>query len=173
MKEKIKHFSWKDVLNLRLETFGFCAIWIVLFHIYSNIGIIDFPGASIVSLVIAVGNCSVDIFLFLSAIGLYHSMTRNSVGTFYKNRVLRVMIPFVLVAIPFFVWFDFFYAGDGVGQFFLNLSTLNYWLALDYPVWYVSFVAVWYLIILLATIAISKAVATISALIKLKKRTNS
>lgn len=140
MKEKIKSFSWKDILNLRLEIFRFCAIWIVLFHIYSNIGISDFPGSSVLSLVIAVGNCSVDIFLFLSAIGLYHSMSKNSVRTFYKNRVVRVMIPFVLVAIPFFIWFDFFFAHDGVGQFLLNFSTLNYWLSPDYPVWYVSFI---------------------------------
>jgi len=146
MKEKIMSFSRKDVMSCRNEVFGICAIWIVLFHIYGNIGIFDFPGSSIAGVMLAQGNAGVDIFLFLSSIGLYSSMSKNTVPVFYKNRVVRLLIPYLLLAIPYFIWYDFAFAKDGIAQFLLNLSTLNFWITGDHPVWYVAAIIIFYAI---------------------------
>lgn len=144
-RNRISEFSWRDVLSCRNEIFGFAAIWIILFHIYDNIGFIHFRYSFLFGSIFSVGNCGVDIFLFLSAIGLRRSMEKNDVKTFYKNRFLRIAMPYLITAIPYFVWYDFLFAKDGLWQFLLNLSTVNYWLSpVNYPIWYVSFVVILY-----------------------------
>lgn len=144
MIQKIREYSWKDVLSCRKEIFGFTAIWIILFHIHDSISLGYFPGSNYVAYVMSVGNSGVDIFLFLSAVGLCSSMEKHSVGAFYKNRVSRICLPFLLAAVPYFVWYDFIYAKDGIWQFFANISTVNFWLTDTYPVWYVAFIVVLY-----------------------------
>lgn len=144
-RSAIGDFSWKDVLSCRNEIFGFAAIWIILFHIYDNIGFIHFRYSFLFGSILSIGNCGVDIFLILSAIGLHRSIEKNDVKTFYKNRLLRIAVPYLITAIPYFVWYDFLFAKDGLWQFLLNLSSVNYWLSpKNYPIWYVSFVVILY-----------------------------
>ena len=137
-------FTWKDVLISRNEIFGLAALWIVLFHIREYLGMGSFPGSYLLVSVIVVGNCGVDIFLFLSAVGLYHSMQTHSPAVFYRNRARRIILPYLMAAIPYFIWYDFLFMKDGVWQFAANVLTVNYWLAPKYPIWYVSFVVVIY-----------------------------
>lgn len=143
-KQGTRVLSRGDLLAYRNEIFGLAAIWIILFHVYGNVRIGLFRGSFWVANYLNLGNSSVDIFLLLSAIGLSASMGKNTVGAFYRNRLLRVAVPFLLAAVPYFLWYDFGYARDGAGQFLLNISTLNYWLTDSYPVWYVAFIAVAY-----------------------------
>lgn len=145
-KNGIAEFCRGDILACRNELFGLTAIWIVLFHVYGHIWIGNFPGSFWVANFLSMGNSGVDIFLLLSAIGLYASMEKNSAGTFYKNRFLRVAVPFLLTVVPYFLWFDLLYQKDGFVQFLLNISTLNFWLTNKYPVWYVAFIAVVYML---------------------------
>lgn len=143
-KQENSVFSWKDVLSCRNEIFGFTAVWIILFHLNDFIGLSNFRGWLHVRSVFVVGNCGVDIFLFLSAIGLYRSMEKHTLRDFYRNRVLRICLPYLLAAVPYFLWYDFVFAKDGIWQFLTNVSTINYWLAPKYPIWYVSFIVVLY-----------------------------
>lgn len=146
MKKLINHdFSTKSVRSARLLIFGFAAVWIVLFHLLQNVG---FPSGNkvlgLLSFLIRYGNYGVDIFLILSGIGLCASMQKNTVGKFYYNRFKRVVIPYLTVAIVFFVWYDFIFAKDGVLAFLLNITTLNYWFGGDHPTWYVAFIIIVY-----------------------------
>ena len=88
----------------------------------------------------------VDIFLFLSAIGLCKSMGKNNTVIFYLHRFNRVLLPFLMIAIPFFVWLDLLYLKDGIGQLFLNVTTINYWLTGNHPTWYIAFILIMYLL---------------------------
>ena len=150
MQRSLRHsgFSWHDVMSCRNELFGLSILWIVLFHIYLNIRLTGFPGAPYLSRVLYRGNIGVDIFLFLSGIGLSRSMRVNSIRTFYKHRFNRVVPPYLLVAIPFFLWLNIIRDSGGIGEFLLNLSTINYWITTGgyYPIWYVSFILVLYLL---------------------------
>ena len=51
------------------------------------------------------GFCGVDIFLLLSGIGLVYAIEKSSIGTFYRRRLERVFVPFVILgvctALPF------------------------------------------------------------------------
>ena len=51
-----------------------------------------------------VGNCGVDIFLFLSGYCLTLSFTKNpDIKSFYKKRVIRLIIPFLIISIPYYI----------------------------------------------------------------------
>lgn len=95
-------------------------------------------------MVLSKGNLGVDVFLFLSAIGLSKSMETNNIKDFYKHRFYRVVLPFFLIAIPFFIWLDFIQLQDGVLPFVFNVTTLNYWLTGNHPTWYIAFIIIMY-----------------------------
>ena len=139
-----KEFSWQEVLACRNELFGISILWIISFHIYRNVGITGL-GWKWIEMVLSRGNMGVDIFLFLSAIGLSKSIQSNDTITFYKHRFQRVVFPYLIVAFPFFIWFDFIHYNDGLWQYILNVTTINFWLTGRHPVWYVAFIIVLYL----------------------------
>ncbi|MCH5211596.1 MAG: hypothetical protein J1G06_01135 [Oscillospiraceae bacterium] len=56
----------EQMLKYRNSIYGFCAIWIVLFHVYGG----PEKELSIVGNLISCGNMGVDIFLFLSGVCL-------------------------------------------------------------------------------------------------------
>ena len=140
-------FSWHDVMSCREELFGLSILWIIFFHIYLRLGLSDFPGAKYLSMILHRGNMGVDIFLFLSAIGLSRSMKTNSARTFYKHRFNRVVLPYLLAATPFFLWLNIIRDKEGIVQFFLNLTTIDFWITTGdhYSFWYISFIFVLYL----------------------------
>ncbi len=50
-------------------------------------------------------DCSVDAFLMLSGIGLYCSYTKTpKLGTFYKKRAIRVLVPCLIITFFFLLW---------------------------------------------------------------------
>jgi len=51
-------------MSCRNEILGICAIGIVIFYVYGNIGMIDIPRAGLIGLVIGLDNADVDIFCF-------------------------------------------------------------------------------------------------------------
>ena len=51
-----------------------------------------------------VGNCGVDIFLFLSGYCLTLSFNKNpDIKSFYKKRIVRLIIPFLIISIPYYI----------------------------------------------------------------------
>ena len=143
MTEKLKcaPFTYQKILTYRTELFGLSAVWIILFHCNSYVGCIDVPR---LPSILAMGNMGVDVFLLLSAIGLHRSMSQNNLIQFYRNRIKRVVFPYLIVAVPYFIWYDFFAEKDGILQFILNISTINYWINAMHPVWYVAFILIAY-----------------------------
>ena len=69
-------------MKYRNHIYGISALWIVAFHIYH---MIYAPLVSGISIVLQTGNMGVDVFLFLSAIGLSYSVEKNNLSTFYKK----------------------------------------------------------------------------------------
>lgn len=138
--QKSKGFNTFDLLKYRNEIFGIAAIWIVLFHIYGNISFPIFAGSAIFAYILSIGNMGVDIFLVLSAFGLWHSMNKNTLKLFYVNRLKRVVLPFLLLAMPFFVIYDLILRQNGILNYFCDISTLNFWITGDHPTWYIAFI---------------------------------
>ena len=134
------------VLNYRAEIFGFLIIWIVVFHIERVIGLpINLP---IVTPFIQRGNCAVDIFMFLSGFCLCLSLKREyNLRKFYAKRFKRVVISYLFVAIPFFIWKSLEeYSTARLAHFFFDFSGLSFWFRGCQNTWFVHAILAFYII---------------------------
>lgn len=84
----------------RTALMGFAALWILMFHewvpVFAGYGRL---GAA-EEFVKRIGFCGVDIFLFLSGIGMTYSIKKSkSLQAFYYKRLKRILFPFVAAAV--------------------------------------------------------------------------
>ena len=92
----------KQWLKYKTEIYGLCAIWIILFHISRRVGA---PGnIPVITPIIVQGNAAVDVFMLISGICSYLSFQNKSWQEFYKRRVFRVVIPYIIISTPFWIW---------------------------------------------------------------------
>lgn len=94
-----------------------------------------------------VKSSGVDIFLFLSGLSLYYAMKKNSdIVRFYKRRLVRILIPYFLVAVPTWVILDMVLKGEGIKDVVLHLSFLTFFTRGTKLYWYIGMILVCYLI---------------------------
>ena len=85
---------FSDILNKKQELMGFAIIWVFLFH--SKFG----QNIFLIKEVIGFGSHGVDIFFFLSALGLSHSLSKHSnTLAFYSRRFWRIVPTFLFFLI--------------------------------------------------------------------------
>lgn len=144
-----KKISANNIMKYRGELFGFAALWIVMFHICNQIGL-PFGGffGKACTKVIKWGNRGVDLFLFLSAIGLCVSMQKNTIKDFYKNRIRKVVVPVLICCVLYFGWEDLYIGGGDFLNFILNITTINFWIKGNgpHPHWYIALILILYII---------------------------
>ena len=85
-------------------------------------------------------------FLFLSGFGLFYScMKLAAVKPFYKRRFTRLMIPYLLIAGPFLIYY--YLIGDiGLDVLLLKMSTIYFWFMGNDGMWYISVSVLLYLL---------------------------
>ena len=128
------------VLNLnvftqyRKELMGIATIMIIVCHIVGNEVLLP----QCISKVLTLGNYGVDIFLFLSGLGLFYSLQNkpNSICSWYKKRYIRIFVPYFIATIPYC------FIRICVGEFnildtILSLTTLDFWIYAR-GAWFVS-----------------------------------
>ncbi len=126
----------------RKAVMGVAALWILFFHA----GYIHFESTPVLSaleqFIKRVGFCGVDIFLFLSGMGLVYAMEKGpSLPTFYARRIRRLLIPFVGFGL-FQGWRD----GWSASQLLKNLSGYTFLFDNIYAfLWFVPALALFYL----------------------------
>lgn len=127
--------SWE-----RSGIFGLTILWIMLFH--SSLAL---PEGTL-TLVKSTGYAGVDLFFFLSGIGLYYSMEKDPNPLhFYKKRALRVLLSFFAVALPYEglrLWLGQITPAD----FWQKLTLTAYWRSGDMNYWFISAILVFYLV---------------------------
>lgn len=86
-------------------------------------------------------------FLFLSGFGLFFSMSKNpNVDDFYRKRVKRLLVPWLCLAVPYFLLMDIVQAGKW-NAFLWHVSTLSFWKSGNYSgMWYISVIVMLYLL---------------------------
>ena len=86
-------------------------------------------------------------FLFLSGFGLYFSLRKNSdTVAFYKRRCTRLLIPFLIMAFPFFL-IQVIARKESWLYLFGRLTTLSFWVEGNYSgMWYVAISMLLYLL---------------------------
>lgn len=142
------NLTFGKIMKHRNSIYAITAVWIVFFHIYELLFMPKYFG---IRHILSIGNAGVDIFLFLSAIGLSFSVEKNILKDFYKNRMVRIFVPWLLITVPYFILFEILNGVSvrGVFSFFLDITTLSFWFEKDFAniaTWYVSFIVVLYML---------------------------
>lgn len=130
---------YKDLLRFRQAWLGLALLWIILFHLPIDLGLLDYPRAF--------GYGGVDICFFASGIGCFYSLSADpDIGNFMKRRLKR-LLPTYLVFI--LVWLLYQYAaGDFALQMAIgNLFALQHFTGLGSEFnWYISALLLFYLL---------------------------
>lgn len=107
----------------RPELMGVAMVWVMLFHAYD----LDL-GLSMLNKVRAAGFGGVDIFIFLSSMGLAMSLIRRAqpYGQFMARRAGRILPAYYLVMIPYTLLL-ILWQGAPWSDLFWNSSLLYYW----------------------------------------------
>ena len=92
----------------RTELMGFAAIMVIITHMHDN----GVAMCEYVRRLTSVGASGVDLFMFVSGFGLWRSLRTATSGTFslhanvlgawYKKRYLRILVPYLIFAIPIY-----------------------------------------------------------------------
>lgn len=127
----------------RTELFGLSTIGILIVH--SN-DVIQAGGGALTAIVrklFAFGGVSVYVFVFLSGIGLYFSISamstsldRNEILQFYKRRLSRLLMPYLLIAGSFYT-VELLLLDFKPMEFLFRLSTLEFYFQKK-GVWFIS-----------------------------------
>lgn len=122
----------------RFTLYGIALVWIFFRHTFFynqfTYGYFD-P-------LVQIGDCGVDIFMFLSGFGLYFSFEKNpSIKEFYKKRVIRI-IPSVVVLLAIFA-----IGGDIMRQDSVHtILSPKYWILSIYSMyWFIGAILLFYL----------------------------
>ena len=132
--------SWKSLSKFRSEIMGLACLWVMLHHNFfvwpeSLDGLRRFSNY---------GNLGVDIFLLLSGVGLYYAWAKQPpLSDFYARRFVRLLVPYVLIAVPYWVWRDLWLHQ---GSFLLDVTQLSLPVQGVITTWYVPAMAGMYLL---------------------------
>ena len=141
--------NFSSLSKYRNAIYGLCAIWIVFFHGSETFNINDCEGIRMtLGLILRTGNCAVDVFMLLSGIGLYFSLSKKpKLSTFYWRRLTRIYLPYLILIVPYLIY-TCIIAEQHIDRFFKTALAINYWLGDDEPIvlWYISAVIIFYLI---------------------------
>lgn len=131
--------SWNLLSKFRSELMGLACLWVMLHHNY-----FDWPIAlESLERFAKYGNLGVDMFLLLSGVGLYYAWVKQpKLGTFYVRRLVRVLVPYALLAVPYWVWRDLWL---GQGSFLRDVTQLSFPLNGVITTWYIPAITVFYL----------------------------
>lgn len=140
----MKHLQFSDFSHYRRELMGIAIIGVCLLHAFAWT---DIEGTKIARIISPFARIAfTEGFLFLSGFGLYYSFCKNNnKRTFYLKRFNRVLLPYVIMCLPFFL------RGliGGVYDFpsvLLKFSTIYFWIFGNDGMWYISLSVVLYLL---------------------------
>ena len=142
-KRRHEEFTWKSLSTYRSQIMGIGIIWVMLFHgiqLYPRVLNI-FP---LIGNIMNRGMMGVEIFLFVSGIGLYYSFTKEDrIKSFYLKRIDRVLIPYLIISFPFWLWQDI-WVGRSVKKFLLDITLVSFWKEGDRTMWYIALILLLY-----------------------------
>ena len=137
---KIKNIELANISRYRGELMGIAMIFIFLFHI-------ALPRSDMFFGLRRVGNIGVDMFLFLSGVGLWFSwMKHPSLKLFFKRRYLRVYPAWFIISCLYYI--PHFHGGgvrawvDLIGDITINW---DFWLHDELKFWYIPAMMMLYL----------------------------
>ncbi len=129
---------------------GVATLMILACH--SLIGSYSIEVKGVVRHLLALGNQGVDLFLFLSGVGIYYSLKNQGKldshflggAKWYVKRYKRILIPYFLISVPYYIIICILQK-ESIIDFFMHLSTYTYWTK-HTGAWYIAMLIPLYLI---------------------------
>ena len=152
--KKLQNISFADISRFRSEHMGIAMLIIILFHV-------ALPRSDAFFGLRRIGNLGVDMFLFLSGVGLWFSWAKNAVAvnkqsfvkewaSFYKRRMIRVYPTWLVIASLYYIpryhggW-DLWTNSHRLADLFADI-TINkgFWFYGHLTFWYIPAIMVLY-----------------------------
>ncbi|MBR1547836.1 MAG: acyltransferase [Prevotella sp.] len=131
-----KIFQLKDLSSFRSELMGWSILWIMMLHF-------RFITIKPLGFLAQYGFAGVEVFMFVSGLGLYYSLEKNSrLSSFYIKRLRRIFPVYYLVGIVA----SLLIFHDSLWIYLLRYTTIGYWINLPYFEWYIPALLFLYLI---------------------------
>lgn len=136
---RIREIELADVSRYRGELMGAAILFIILFHVPLARNDMFFG-------LRRCGNIGVDMFLFLSGVGLWYSWVKHpSVKYFYRRRLLRIFPTWLVISSLFYLQRFNFETGDYVDLFLDITINWGFWLNDELTFWYMPAIMMLYL----------------------------
>lgn len=154
----MKGFQLNWISQFRNELFGISILMIIFFHFSADFtgavqhGTVDPSQHPVWSTLVLyycryIGSIGVEIFVFLSGMGLYYSFSKNhDIKRFYQKRYARILIPYVPVALIFWAIKDLYCHHTGLETFFKDLSFYSLVSRGVHTIWFIGLMVGLYLI---------------------------
>ena len=135
-----------DLSLKRTQLMGLATLMIIICHASASHVLMPHWLSKLMDL----GNYGVDIFLFLSGLGLFYSLSKKPITTvvggvnYCKRRCNRIFTPYLLVFVPYSLLYLYLHKYT-VFDSLLCISALEYWF-FHRGAWFVSLIVVLYLL---------------------------
>ena len=135
MKDLLR-FRLQDLSLYRSELMGWAILWVMMLHF-------TFTQIKPLGFLAQYGISGVDIFMFVSGLGLYYSLDKNgNLQHFYKKRLLRIFPIYYVIG----VFASLLVYHDSLPEFLFRYSTLGFWIGGIFYEWYIPSIVCLYLL---------------------------
>lgn len=136
-----RNMNLSIISSHRAALMGVATILIIVCHGPAN-GVVLPP---MIERIIRWFGIGVDLFLFLSGLGMYFSLQKKSgLQAWYLHRYLRILIPFFVISIPYYL-FRWIVDEDTFLRFLSNITTFSFWTRHE-GAWFVAMLLPLYLL---------------------------
>jgi len=133
---KVIQICIKDISTYRPELMGWSILWIMMLHF-------TFNQIKPLGFIAQYGFTGVDIFIFVSGLGLFFSLDRNDNPiSFYRKRLLRIFPTYYIIG--FFT--NLLLTHDDIFTFLFRYSTFGFWIGKEYAEWFIPSIILLYLL---------------------------
>lgn len=143
-----KKLSLESLSTYRNVLMGLEILLIIIFHFTEDCRLYDVRyGGWVEWFDIYIHSSGVDMFLLLSGMGLYFSMKKETgQKAFYRKRFEKILIPYVIVAVPAWFWLDLIQEKNGILAFLADVSFVSFFFQEKRWFWYILMAGICYLI---------------------------
>ena len=130
----MNQFQCEKLSTSRTTLMGLAMLLVVFFH--SSIVI---PPLHVLLFIKQSGDIGVDIFLFVSGIGIFFSLQgEHSYVNYARRRAIRILPSYILINGLWFVLQDLILSSSGFGRFISDITSLSFWFGGSLSTWYLS-----------------------------------
>lgn len=156
----VNNKNWSILSKYRNEIYGLSIIGIIVLHFFQNLHKANVAGLGKVATSVyydVVGSVGVDIFLFLSGMGLYFSLNKDSnVLRFYGRRLQRLLLTYTIWGGTFWIIRDIVLLQLGIKRFLYDFFFLSFWNDGVSSLWFIGFIIPMYLVYPMVHLIFSK-----------------